>query len=86
MELFVRRMIQDMGLELCSEGGLMGLLPWFTCEKGIQSYDKLVDNIRRSTPPEKCAFVAFPGQCPPEPGPECGNFANEAYHRRRICK
>jgi len=34
MLMFARRIVDNEGLELCSKWGLMGLVPWFTCDQG----------------------------------------------------
>eukprot|EP00973_Karenia_brevis_P032303 4452170-Karenia_brevis.AAC.1 len=31
MEFFIVRVITSMGLKVCHEGGVMGLVPFFTC-------------------------------------------------------
>merc|ERR1719401_1652956 len=41
MEAFVRRVIDDLGLEICNEGGFQGAVSWHTCEHGVQSLEKL---------------------------------------------
>merc|ERR1740121_659352 len=83
MEEYMRRVIFKLGLELCQEGGLMGLVPYFTCDKGIQSYDALTSNILASQPPAKCAFVAPPGNCPLYD--DCERHPDPDAHRRRYC-
>jgi len=87
MEEFVRRVILDLGLEICHDGFLMGFIPFFTCEKGIRTFDALKTEILASQPGpylEKCPFVAQVGTCPTI-GPECGVYPDPAYHRRRSC-
>lgn len=85
MEIYIRRMITNQGLELCNEYGLLGLLPWYTCDNGVQNYAALADNLMRSVPPDPCAFVAPNGTCPSSVAPHCSGKADPASHRRRFC-
>lgn len=53
-----------------------------------KTYAQLVKNLKDSTPPVPCSFVAVPGKCVPF-APECsappGTWGNPTAHRRRGC-
>jgi len=84
---FMRRTISSLSMEICDEGGLMGLVPWFTCETaGVMksrpdqdytgSYAELEEALQKHRMPAKCFFVAATGSCEPWPATdaaECGS-------------
>jgi hypothetical protein len=86
METFIRRLIDSMDLELCGEGELMGFVPYFSCEKGIQDfntlYQELTDGPARTA---KCPVAAVAGECPTDTT-GCPGEPDPTYHRRRNCK
>lgn len=43
---FASRIIEDEGYYLLEQGGLDGMLGWYSCEKGIQSLMRMRDEIR----------------------------------------
>merc|ERR1719221_1438043 len=43
MEEFARRVVADLGLVVCNEGGLSGVVGYHTCEKGVQTLAKLIE-------------------------------------------
>jgi len=67
MYAFAKRLVSTMKLELCDEGGLAGVVVWYTCEekRGTHSLDSLKKDIGSGQPPARCAFVAPAGTCPP---------------------
>mmetsp|Transcript_82882 Transcript_82882/g.151692 ORF Transcript_82882/g.151692 Transcript_82882/m.151692 type:complete len:355 (-) Transcript_82882:230-1294(-) len=96
METYVRRVITYIGLELCHEWGLLGLVPWYSCEenavllqserslRAVQNFSTLADNLVASVPPAPCAFVAPVGECP-STYDDCHGIPNPQSHRRRNC-
>merc|ERR1740121_2897248 len=48
MEAFVRRVVDDLGLAVCNDGGFQGVVGWHTCERGVQSLAKLIEDIHNS--------------------------------------
>mmetsp|Transcript_126468 Transcript_126468/g.205492 ORF Transcript_126468/g.205492 Transcript_126468/m.205492 type:complete len:311 (+) Transcript_126468:1-933(+) len=91
MEFFIRRLIISLNLELCHEAGLLGLLPWYTNETSSQNAENqnfatLEENLKGSSYPKDCAFLAPPGSCA-ELGPSCAELGspNPESHRRRLC-
>jgi len=83
MEEFIRRVIDDIGLELCGEGGLMGMVPYYSCEKGIQDYATLRKNVVDQKDGE-CPMASLPGQCPADTS-SCPGWDIPNAHRRRTC-
>lgn len=79
MLTFATRVVKDsLGLEICEQGGLAGLVIWYNCGN-TSSLDALEANLRASMPPAKCAFVATPGKCPVM-DPSCsGVFQPDAF-------
>merc|ERR1719329_1788535 len=43
---FASRIIENEGFYLVTKGGLDGLLGWYGCEKGLQSLERMRDEIR----------------------------------------
>lgn len=88
MELYIRRAISSLGLELCDESSILAMLPMYnTCGTDAHDYATLVQHIRSGVPPNPCAFVAPAGTCPAgRRGAECQDVDPEpASHRRRQC-
>jgi len=83
MEAFVRRVVGGLGLAVCNEGGFQGVVGWHTCEKGLHSLAKLIEDIHNSEN-VPCAWVGTPGYCPDFDFANCGSFPDN-FHRRRIC-
>lgn len=85
MEQFIRRVLIELGLELCHEGVLVDLVPNYTCEKGVQTYEHLKQEITEKMPPAECPLAAEPGKCPPANATCAGGEPDPATHRRRTC-
>jgi FkbM family methyltransferase len=87
MELFIRRFIDGLGLEICDEDGLLSLLFQHSqCERERSDIVTLEGDVKKATAPKKCAFVAPPKSCPKGGMPrECLAGLKPAYHRRRQC-
>jgi len=87
MEMFVRRVIESLSLDLCDEGGLLSLLPLYaTCGSGANDFAALRDHISSAAQPGACSFVAGSGSCPASKrSPVCMGGVPEASHRRRHC-
>merc|ERR1740123_1422357 len=84
MEQFARRVVKDLGLVVCHEGGLAGMIGYHTCgAQGVQSYVKLQNDIKGSAS-GPCAWVAEPGYCPDIDFADCGSYPDD-FHRRRVC-
>jgi len=66
MREFIARRVIDMGYEVCSEGSLLGLAPFHSCEKGPQDLAKLEADILRSLA-DPCTGFAITGTCKPTP-------------------
>jgi len=88
MDVFVRRVIDSLSLELCDEGGLLSLLPLYSSPAtGANNFAALVRHIKEAAHPGACAFVAPEGSCPTTPRlAECMRDPGPQSHRRRQCK
>lgn len=77
MEEFIRRVIFDQALQLCSESGLLGFTPWHSCGAADRSFDRLVAELL-AAPSSPCPWVQTSGtSCQPLPGPpSCLDFPN----------
>jgi len=84
MEEYTRRLIIDLGLQLCGDAGLDRIVPYFTCEKGIQNFTILRAELLNKVA-DPCPVAALPGTCPPDTS-ECGGVYDAAAHRRRNCR
>jgi len=91
MELYVRRLITSLNLEICNDYGVLGLVPWFASDFSSQNAVNqnfailrkvLLDNV----PPAECAFVAPAGSTCPPLGSSCKGPYLPASHRRRYCQ
>jgi FkbM family methyltransferase len=90
MELFLRRFIDGLGLEICDEDALLSILLQHSSCEGEEhekrGFMHLQKDVNKATAPEKCAFVAPPGSCPKGGRPRgCLPDVKTAYHRRRQC-
>jgi len=83
MEVFARRVVHNVGREICNEGGLSGVIGYHTCEKGVQTLARLIEDIH-SSEEGQCSWVALPGYCPDFDWASCGYEPND-FHRRRAC-
>merc|ERR1719387_1329980 len=63
---FVQRQIKVLDLEVCLEPGLRGIVPYHSCEFGLQSFDKLTGDLLRDSA-DRCGWLRPQGQCAPLP-------------------
>jgi len=75
MKVFISRQVLNLGLEICDENGLHGIVPYHSCEAGPQTFAKLtadlLENVER-----RCTWIAKDGECKlkPEDCPEFGGI------------
>lgn len=72
MEQFIERVTFDEGLEVCNKGGLWGLVPFYTCEKGPSTFDALKKHLLDEVA-ERCSGFARQGECSSIPE-DCPQF------------
>jgi len=72
---FIKRTAEDLSLEVCENGGLLGLAPYHSCEKGPQTFAKLVSTLLDASV-ERCLWVAPQGSCKEMPE-DCPKFEGE---------
>jgi len=63
---FTRRQLTDLGFEVCIESGLRGIVAYHSCEYGLQSFDKLTEDLLRDSEDE-CGWLRLVGECAPIP-------------------
>mmetsp|Transcript_35134 Transcript_35134/g.63202 ORF Transcript_35134/g.63202 Transcript_35134/m.63202 type:complete len:343 (-) Transcript_35134:112-1140(-) len=87
-EAFMRRFIEDSDYMIFDEGGLQGMVPFFTCKSGamtLQNLTEAVDNMANSA----CPTWVKIGAPIPARTPECEaanpGVYNPTWHRRRNC-
>jgi len=88
MEEYMRRLLQDEGLQLCYEGGLQGLVPWYSCSEGSQTLALMREAVLEATETKgaACPWVTEIGKtCVDPQPPACGSFSRPISHRRRTC-
>merc|ERR1719359_1217805 len=74
MKVFIERQIFHMGLEVCEPAGLNGIVPYHSCEVGIQTFAALTSNLLEDSS-KQCKWLATIGNCKPlDPG--CPTFAD----------
>jgi len=83
MEEFARRVVADLDLVICDEGGLSGTVGFHTCENGWQSFAKLSEDIKNGQHGQ-CAWTAMPDSCGELDRANCGS-SPDGFHRRRVC-
>jgi len=69
---FIQRQIFVLGMEVCFEPGLRGIVPYHSCEYGLQSFDKLTADLLRDSV-DRCGWLRNSGQCQPIPA-DCPEF------------
>lgn len=83
MELYLRRVLDKLELEICDEKGLFRLL---RDAVEYQEFAALSKHIANFTAPAECAFVATPGSCTEEArSAQCVHDLVLTSHRRRQC-
>jgi hypothetical protein len=93
MEEYIRRLIDDLGLQSCGDAALNGIVPWFTGENpanrdgnhGAQSFEILRSELVNKVS-DPCPVAALPGKCPTDTSMCTGGVFNAAGHRRRNCR
>merc|ERR1719504_514342 len=73
MQEFIRRQMVELDLEVCEEAGLLGIVPYHSCEKGPQTFAKLTSNLLQDSS-ERCTWIANIGDCKPMPE-DCPKFS-----------
>jgi len=81
MAEFAYRIVDKLGLVVCDQGGLAGLVIWYNCGH-TSSLDALEKNLLASQPPVQCSFVAPVGLCEPK-DPSCGGVID--YNAFKEC-
>jgi len=75
MKQFIERQAENLNLEICNPGGISGLVPYHSCEKGPQTFADLTSTLLASID-ERCMWVANAGQCKEMPA-DCPKFQVE---------
>jgi len=75
MKTFIERQAENLNLEICNPGGITGLVPYHSCEKGPQTFADLTSTLLASID-ERCMWVANAGQCREMPA-DCPKFPGE---------
>jgi len=84
MDVFVRRLIEDVGMTVCNEGGVNGFIPFLSCNEDY-SFDDVSSELMETSASE-CAWVRYEEDgC--QSWPESCNHGsyNATAHRRRSC-
>jgi len=74
MKEFIAREVLELGMEVCIESGLNGIVPYHSCGKGPQSFDALNANLLKDST-SKCPWLANTGLCKAL-DPSCPTFAD----------
>jgi len=79
MQVFIRRHMSDLNLEVCDDAGLLGIVPYHSCEKGPQTFakltaDLLADSISRCTWLAESVNQTGVDSCKPPPE-DCPKYA-----------
>jgi len=57
MQVFIRRHMSDLNLEVCDDAGLLGIVPYHSCEKGPQNFAKLTSDLLQDSI-VRCTWLA----------------------------
>lgn len=81
MEFFIKRVVQNMKLQVCNEDGIKVLAPWFACDN-LHSLRYMQERLNAGLPENsKCPFVApIASKCPDVNQADCGSQAAEVIH------
>jgi hypothetical protein len=83
MRQFIERQVSELGLEVCEEAGLFGIIPYHSCEKGPQTFDALTANLLNDAS-LRCTWISPSGQCQPIPE-DCDQFGGVPPDRDCSC-
>jgi len=83
MEEFVRRATVNENMKVCDEGGLQGIVPYFSCENK-QNYSMLLAEIKDAAS-GLCPWAAKEGESCKKISKSCGAPMDPMSHRRRNC-
>lgn len=72
MLVFISRQVINLGLEICDENGLYGIVPYHSCEAGPQTFAKLTADLLEDIE-LRCTWIAKEGECKPIPE-DCPDF------------
>jgi hypothetical protein len=78
MKDFIRRTAAALSLQVCDEGGLSGIAPFFSCPSTPTTYAALQGQLRNSTAEsgDKCHWLASVGDNCTAPNASCGVYVN----------
>lgn len=74
MKTFIARAVLELGMEVCIESGLDGVVPYHSCGKGPKTFDALNGDLLKDSE-SKCPWLASTGLCKPL-DPTCPTFAD----------
>lgn len=79
MKAFTRRLIDDMGLKVCDEGGLSGIAPFYSCPLSPVTLVGLKDDLSKAMPAgnSKCHWLEQRYATCTEPALECSVTAQK---------
>jgi len=83
MEEFIRRITENEDLKVCNEGGMQGIVPFYSCEFA-QNYSTLLAEVKGSGS-GTCPWSAPANQACKKISKACGSVADPMGHRRRNC-
>mmetsp|Transcript_150633 Transcript_150633/g.276711 ORF Transcript_150633/g.276711 Transcript_150633/m.276711 type:complete len:290 (+) Transcript_150633:96-965(+) len=83
MEEYIRRIVMSENLKVCSEGGLEGTVPYYTCENK-QNYSMLLAEVKASGT-GTCPWTAPKGGSCKKISKACSATSDPMSHRRRNC-
>mmetsp|Transcript_102437 Transcript_102437/g.192728 ORF Transcript_102437/g.192728 Transcript_102437/m.192728 type:complete len:361 (-) Transcript_102437:164-1246(-) len=78
MEIFIKRLVQKMKLQVCNEDGIKALAPWFDCDN-LHSLKYMEERVNAGLPENsKCPFVVHMGsKCPEVTDGDCDSHEAE---------
>merc|ERR1719171_1228968 len=79
VKVFARRIIDDMGLKVCDEGGLSGIAPFYSCPITPASFGELKADLKKAMPSaaSKCHWLQERYAECTEPALECAVSAQK---------
>jgi len=79
VKVFARRLIDDMGLKVCDEGGLSGIAPFYSCPLSPVTLAELKEDVKKALPSadNKCHWLQERYAECSEPALECAVSAQK---------
>jgi hypothetical protein len=77
MVAFIKRVVEQLGFEVCHVGGLSGFILWYDCTDDQETLESMKQQLDEALTRD-CPWLATPGNCKPLP-PTCPVFPSATF-------